>query len=82
MQLRDSIFRLVDPRNKESYASRIYDIVMLIAIAISMVPLMFKTHNELFWYFDLISGICFIVIISYAGSLQIIHQKRLNWRHS
>lgn len=61
MQLRDSIFRLVDPRNKESYASRIYDIVMLIAIAISMVPLMFKTHNELFWYFDLISGICFIV---------------------
>jgi voltage-gated potassium channel len=34
---------------------------MLIAIAIGILPLMFRTQYPIFWYFDLISGICFIV---------------------
>ena len=38
-----------------------YDIVMLIAIALGILPLMFRTQYKIFWYFDLISGICFIV---------------------
>ena len=61
MQLREEIYRLVEPRNKESYASRVYDIVMLIAIAIGILPLMFRTQYKIFLYFDWISGICFIV---------------------
>jgi voltage-gated potassium channel len=61
MQIRKEIYRLVEPRNKENYASRLYDFVMLIVIAIGIFPLMFRTHYKIFWYFDLISGICFIV---------------------
>ena len=58
--IRENIYRLVEPRNKESKASRVYDIVMLIAIAIGILPLMFRTQYKIFWYFDLISGLCFI----------------------
>ena len=58
--IREKIYRLVEPRNKESKASRVYDIVMLIAIAIGILPLMFRTQYKIFWYFDLISGLCFI----------------------
>ncbi|MBQ6378566.1 MAG: ion transporter [Prevotella sp.] len=60
MQLRDEIYKVVEPRNKENYVSRVYDIVMLIAIAIGILPLMFRTQHKIFWYFDLISGLCFI----------------------
>lgn len=61
MQLRNKIYRVIEPRNRENKASRIYDIVMLIAIAIGILPLMFRTQYKIFWYFDLVSGICFIV---------------------
>lgn len=61
MQVREVIFRLVEPRVKENYASHVYDVVMLIAIALGILPLMFRAQYKLFWYFDLFSGICFIV---------------------
>ena len=61
MQLREEIYKIVEPRNKENYASRIYDAVMLVAIVIGILPLMFRTQYKIFWYFDLISGLCFIV---------------------
>ena len=61
MSLRENIDRLVEPRNKESKASRVYDMVMLIAIVIGILPLMFRTQYKVFWYLDLFSGICFIV---------------------
>ena len=61
MELRESIYKLVEPRNKENLASRLYDIVMLIVIAMGIFSLMYRTPHKLFWYFDLISGICFII---------------------
>lgn len=61
MLKREKLYRVVEPRNKENYSSRVYDIVMLIAIAMGILPLMFRTQVRLFWYFDLISAICFIV---------------------
>ena len=61
MQLRERIYRMVEPRNKESLASSTYDIVMLIAIALGILPLMFRTQYKIFWFFDLFSGLCFIV---------------------
>ena len=61
MQLREEIYKIVEPRNKENYASRVYDAVMLLAIVIGILPLMFRTQYKIFWYFDLISGLCFIV---------------------
>lgn len=61
MKLRKELYKIVEPRNKDFYASRIYDAVMLIAIVIGILPLMFRTQYKIFWYLDLISGICFIV---------------------
>lgn len=61
MLKREKLYRVVEPRNKENYSSRVYDIVMLIAIAMGILPLMFRTQVRLFWYFDLISAICFII---------------------
>lgn len=60
MTLRDKIIDLISTRSR-SKSSRLYDWVMLTAIVIGIIPLMFRGHNRLFWYLDLISGLCFIV---------------------
>ena len=79
MQLRDRIYRLVEPHNKESYASRVYDIVMLVAIVIGILPLMFRQQIKLFWYFDLISGVCFIVDYLLRWVTADMDSKRNKW---
>lgn len=60
MSIRAYINNIVEPRQENRY-SRLYDYVMLVAITMGILPLMFRTQNLLFWYFDLISGCCFIV---------------------
>ena len=60
MQLRERIYLVIKPWGGKKY-SRIYDIVMLVAIAMGIFPLMFRKHFEIFWYFNIVSGICFIV---------------------
>lgn len=57
--IREHIKELIEPRNENLY-SRIYDWVMLLAIVIGLLPLMFREQPRIFWYFDLISGLCFI----------------------
>ena len=54
------INNIIEPFN-DNKMSRIYDWVMLIAIVIGIFPLLFRMHHELFWYFDLVSCVCFIV---------------------
>ena len=48
-------------QNGDNKWSRIYEWIMLIAIAIGVFPLMFRTHYTLFSYFDVISCLCFVV---------------------
>ena len=60
MDWRKTIREITNPKSDHLY-SRIYEYVMLIAIVMGIMPLMFKTHHKLFLYFDLISGICFII---------------------
>ena len=60
MSAREQIRELIEPRNDKS-SSRIYDGVQLVAIVIGILPLMFREQLTLFWYFDLISGLCFVV---------------------
>ena len=60
MQLRQQISEMVDAKN-ETRISRIYDSIMLAAIIIGILPLMFRSQNKLFLFFDLFSGICFII---------------------
>lgn len=61
MDIRNYIYQLIEPLNEKNWLSKTYDIVMLIAIIIGIFPLMFREQTTLFWYFDLISSICFIV---------------------
>lgn len=51
---------LVEPR-KPGVLSRIYDFVMLVAIIIGTAPLLFREQRLLFWYFDIISGVVYLV---------------------
>ena len=60
MLSREKIYRLIEPRNKETFASRTYDKVMLVIILISILPLMFRKYNDWFLAFDVISSVCFI----------------------
>jgi voltage-gated potassium channel len=60
MRLREKIYKVVEPKN-DGYSSKAYDIVMLMAIVIGIIPLMFRTQYKIFWFFDLFSGLCFII---------------------
>ncbi len=59
MAAREQIREMIEPR-KDSTSSQIYDWVMLAAIVIGILPLVFREQPTIFWYFDLISGLCFI----------------------
>jgi len=61
MELRKRIYNVIEPRNHETALSRAYDYLMLIAIVIGIIPLMFRTQVKLFWYFDIISCLCFLL---------------------
>ena len=58
--LREKIYKIVEPQNN-GYSSKGYDLVMLIAIVIGILPLMFRTQYRIFWFFGLISGVCFMI---------------------
>ena len=60
MNLREHICQMIEPRNSD-LVSRIYDWSMLSAIVIGILPLMFREQNQLFYVFDWLSGICFII---------------------
>lgn len=60
MTSREYIYELIEPRN-DRFISRLYDYVMLVAIVIGIVPLLFREQPRIFWYFDLISGMCFVI---------------------
>ena len=57
---RKYIREIIEPRN-DSSSSRLYDWIMLSAIIIGILPLMFREQSKFFGYFDLISGLCFVV---------------------
>lgn len=66
MALRERIYNLIEPKynNKDSFLSRLYDWVMLIAIFVAIIPLMFRENNKLFYLFDIIP--CGLFILDYV----------------
>ncbi len=60
MITRKRIKEIIEPRNDDK-VSRIYDYVMLLAIALGVIPLMFRHQNGLLLCFDIIALICFVV---------------------
>ena len=59
MSIREKIFSIVSPHS-ETALSRAYDYAMLLAIGISIFPLMFRTHHNLFWVMETLAGLLFI----------------------
>lgn len=72
------INNIIEPNN-ENKMSRFYDWVMLVAIVIGIFPLMFRTHYKLFWYFDLISCLCFIVDYVLRWVTSVLRSERHSW---
>ena len=51
---------MVEP-GKPGTLSQIYDCLMLVAIVLGTVSLLFREYRPLFWYFDIISGVFYMV---------------------
>ena len=61
MNIHKKINEIIEPGFSESFFSRLYDWCMLIAIAISIIPLMFRENHHFFGYFEVISCSCFVL---------------------
>ena len=51
---------LVEP-GKAGILSQAYDCLMFVAIVMGTLPLLFREYRPLFWYFDIFSGVIYIV---------------------
>ena len=78
MSIREKINYLIEP-HKENNLSHWYDCVMLVAIAIGILPLMFRTQYRLFWYFDIVSGLCFTIDYIFRWLTCDLRSKSRNW---
>lgn len=74
----EKINNIIEP-NKESKISQIYDCIMLIAIIIGVLPLMFRTQYKLFWYFDIMSCLCFVVDYILRWVTCGLRSNKKNW---
>ena len=74
----EQIRNVIEP-NREGVISRVYEWVMLIAIIIGVFPLMFRTQNIWFYYFDIISCLCFVVDYILRWMTCGIRAKKNRW---
>ena len=63
MNIRRQIYELIGPfdLHEDNVWSNAYHGVMFVAILVSITPLMFRAKYEIFWYFDVIPAILFII---------------------
>ena len=59
--MRKKIFNILDTNNDSNKISNAYDIIMMITIIISIIPLAFKQSNIVFEYIDYITVTIFII---------------------
>ena len=78
MSISEKINYLIEP-HKENKLSHWYDCIMLVAIAIGIFPLMFRTQYRLFWYFDIVSGLCFTIDYIFRWLTCDLRSKSRNW---
>lgn len=60
-KMRKRIFEIIELSDGNDKLSRLYDVVMMCAIVISLVPLAFKDTNALFMAVDYITASIFII---------------------
>lgn len=59
--MRKKLYIIIDDTEKELVGNKIYDIVMMLVIIISLIPLAFKSNNIYFEIIDKIATIIFII---------------------
>lgn len=59
--MRKKIYEIIEPSDNGGRLSSIYDFIMMATIVISIVPLAFKTTNEIFQWIDYISVVIFVL---------------------
>lgn len=59
--MRKRIFEIIELSDGNDKLSRIYDVVMMCAIVISLIPLAFKETNSLFLAVDYITASIFVI---------------------
>lgn len=59
--MRKRIFEIIELSDGNDKLSRLYDVVMMCAIVISLIPLAFKETNSLFLVVDYITASIFII---------------------
>lgn len=59
--MRKKIYSIIEPHEKSTVLSNIYDYMMILTIVISLVPLAFKGTNITFLLMDYITGCIFVV---------------------
>lgn len=59
--MRERIYQIIEKSDGEDKLSRVYDIIMLIFIVGSLIPLAFKTENTVFFVIDKVAVVVFII---------------------
>ncbi|MBO7476422.1 MAG: ion transporter [Salinivirgaceae bacterium] len=59
--MRQKIYEMVEHDSEGLLVSKLYDLIMLIVIIISIIPLAFRETNTLFTYFEIVSVTIFII---------------------
>ena len=70
---------MVEPR-KPGVLSQVYDCLMLVAIAIGTVSLLFRDYRPLFLYFDIISGVIYMVDYLLRWMTCDLRSERPKWK--
>ena len=70
---------LVEP-GKPGVLSQVYDCLMLVAIAIGTVSLLFRDYRPLFLYFDIISGVIYMVDYLLRWMTCDLRSERPKWK--
>ena len=59
--MRERIYQIIEKSEGDDRLSHIYDIFMLIVIAVSLIPLAFKSDNIVFYVIDKVAMVIFII---------------------
>lgn len=59
--MRRRIYEIIEPSSDGDKISKVYDVLMMLTIVISLIPLAFKETNTIFLWIDRISAAVFII---------------------
>ena len=59
--MRNKLYNIIEPKNKSTKINDAYDIVMMITIIVSIIPLAFKQSNLIFEIIDYVTVAIFII---------------------